>query len=230
MPTTTVKTLALELKRSTDNLLEQLRSAGIPKNNESDVLSETDRKILQDHLDKNSGAPSTEGTRKKIILTKRETSEIRQSDSAGRTRTVQVEVRKKRVLIKGDQKPAISDTEKLPEPAPPIQVIDEKELLKREAEANRQAELLKIQESELQAANEARQLKQKQAHEIAEKEALAVNALQAKKSGTSNEVSSDPVLKNSTTKEMKEGSEKGCKSFFSEYFKCFQTNFCNDRK
>ena len=40
------------------------------------------------------------GTRKKITLIKRESSEIRQADSAGRTRTVQVEVRKKRVLVK----------------------------------------------------------------------------------------------------------------------------------
>jgi len=100
MATTTVKTLAEELKRSTDNLLEQLRAAGISKNAESDVLSENDKQVLLEHLQKSHGTVTTDVARKKITLTKRETSEIRQSDSAGRTRTVQVEVRKKRVIVK----------------------------------------------------------------------------------------------------------------------------------
>jgi len=47
------------------------------------------------------------------------------------------------------------------------------EKAKREAEANRQAQLLALQEAELQAANEARKLKQKQAQELLEQEKLA---------------------------------------------------------
>jgi translation initiation factor IF-2 len=51
-------------------------------------------------------------------------------------------------------------------------VLDDEELAKREAEANRQAQLLALQEAELQAANEARKLKQKQAQELLEQEKL----------------------------------------------------------
>ena len=47
----------------------------------------------------------------------------------------------------------------------PKPIIDDQELAKREAEANRQAELLARQEAELQAANDAKKLKQKAAQE-----------------------------------------------------------------
>jgi len=165
MATTTVKILAEELQKSTDNVLDQLRSIGIQKNAVTDTLTEDEKKALLDHIDKTS-APVDANGRKKITLTKRETSEIRQSDSAGRTRTVQVEVRKKRVLVKRDENPV----EEVVTPVEPVNtapkpIIDDQELAKREAEANRQAELLARQEAELQAANDAKKLKQKAAEE-----------------------------------------------------------------
>ena len=52
MATTTVKKLAEELKRSSDNLLEQLRSAGISKTAEDEELTEQDKKSLLDYLQK----------------------------------------------------------------------------------------------------------------------------------------------------------------------------------
>ena len=165
MATTTVKILAEELKKSTDNVLDQLRLIGIQKNAVTDTLTEDEKKALLDHIDKTS-APVDANGRKKITLTKRETSEIRQSDSAGRTRTVQVEVRKKRVLVKRDENPV----EEVVTPVEPVNtapkpIIDNQELAKREAEANRQAELLARQEAELQAANDAKKLKQKAAQD-----------------------------------------------------------------
>jgi translation initiation factor IF-2 len=171
MATTTVKILAEELKRSTDNVLEQLRSIGIEKKELTDTLTDKEKKALLDHIEK-TPAPTDASGRKKITLTKRETSEIRQSDSAGRTRTVQVEVRKKRVLVKQDETPVV---EVSPSPAiieAPKPIIDEQELAKREAEANRQAELLARQEAELHAANEEKKMKQqaaKEAEELANK-------------------------------------------------------------
>ena len=163
MATITVKTLAEELKRSTDQVLEQLRSIGIDKKAETDTLTDKEKKELLDHIE-NTPAPTDAGARKKITLTKRETSEIRQSDSAGRTRTVQVEVRKKRVIVKGseggaDDAQAIPVIASIVEPAKPVSILDDAELAKREAEANRQAELLARQEAELQAATDARKLK-----------------------------------------------------------------------
>jgi translation initiation factor IF-2 len=164
MATTTVGILAEELKRSTDNLLEQLRAAGIEKSSGDDKLTEKDKTMLLEHLQKVHGTAEV-GARKKITLTKRETSEIRQADSAGRTRTVQVEVRKKRVLVKRDESADV-----VPEAPKAVEVerssasvVDEQELAKRAAEANRQAELLARQEAELQAANDERKKKEEAA-------------------------------------------------------------------
>jgi len=160
MATTTVKALAEELKRSPADLLEQLKAAGIDKESEADKITDKDKTALLAYLQKAHGSAET-GVRKKITLTKRETSEIRQADSAGRTRTVQVEVRKKRVLVKRD------DAGKTDEPteAKPAVVVETKpilsdeELEKRAAEAARQAELLARQEAEMKAASEAKQKK-----------------------------------------------------------------------
>ncbi|MFZ4378924.1 MAG: translation initiation factor IF-2 [Polynucleobacter sp.] len=156
---TTVKVLAKELKRTSVDLLDQLKAAGIEKGSEDDSITEKDKTVLLEHLQKAHGNADT-GARKKITLIKRENSEIRQADSAGRTRTVQVEVRKKRVLVKaGDKAPAVEEapvTATAPA-APAKSILSVEELEKRAAEATRQAELLARQEAEMKAAEEARQ-------------------------------------------------------------------------
>ncbi len=158
---TTVKVLAKELKRTAPDLLEQLKAAGIEKGSEDDSITEKDKTVLLEHLQKAHGSADT-GARKKITLIKRESSEIRQADSAGRTRTVQVEVRKKRVLVKaGDKAPEpaaeVASAKAATKAAPAKPIISEEELEKRAAEATRQAELLARQEAEMKAAEEARQ-------------------------------------------------------------------------
>ncbi|QWD67607.1 translation initiation factor IF-2 [Polynucleobacter sp. VK25] len=158
---TTVKVLAKELKRTAPDLLEQLKAAGIEKGSEDDSITEKDKTVLLEHLQKAHGSADS-GARKKITLIKRESSEIRQADSAGRTRTVQVEVRKKRVLVKAGDKapevePEVAPVKVEAKAAPAKPVISEEELEKRAAEATRQAELLARQEAEMKAAEEARQ-------------------------------------------------------------------------
>ena len=158
---TTVKVLATELKRTSTDLLEQLKAAGIDKGSEDDSITEKDKKVLLEHLQKEHGNADA-GNRKKITLIKRENSEIRQADSAGRTRTVQVEVRKKRVLVKGGEAAAAPEVEeakpaKATAAAASKSILSEAELEKRAAEATRQAELLARQEAEMNAAEEARQ-------------------------------------------------------------------------
>ncbi|WP_353433183.1 translation initiation factor IF-2 [Polynucleobacter sp. MWH-UH23A] len=161
MATTTVKVLAKELKRSSADLLEQLKAAGIEKGSEDESITDKDKTALLEYLQKAHGNVET-GARKKITLIKRESSEIRQADSAGRTRTVQVEVRKKRVLVKRGDETAAPTAEtakpaKAAPAAPSKPILTEEELEKRAAEATRQAELLARQEAEMKAAEEARQ-------------------------------------------------------------------------
>ena len=152
MATTTVEDLAKELKRTPAALLEQLQAAGINKTSAEDKLTEKDKTKLLEHLQAAHGSDA--GARKKITLTKRETTEIRQADSAGKTRTVQVEVRKKRVLVKRDE-PATAEAPVTKPVAPveaaPANILDDAELAKREAEAKRQAELLARQEADMKA-------------------------------------------------------------------------------
>ena len=160
MATTTIKELAQELKRTSADLLDQLKAAGINKDSEDAKITEKDKTVLLEHLQKEHGSADT-GARKKITLTKRETSEIRQADSTGKTRTVQIEVRKKRVLVKrGDEVAKVDESpvEEKPVAAPANKpLLSAEELEKRAAEATRQAELLARQEAEMKAAEEARQ-------------------------------------------------------------------------
>ena len=101
MTRTTVAEFANELKKSTETLLEQLRSAGVPKADAADVLTDADKQKLLGYLQASHGTGSPE--RKKITLVKKSTSEIKQADATGKARTIQVEVRKKRTFIQRDE-------------------------------------------------------------------------------------------------------------------------------
>src|SRR5690606_14133896 len=98
MSSNTVAEFAAELKKSPETLLEQLQSAGLPKQAASDALTEADKQKLLTHLQAVHGSAD----RKKITLTKKSTSEIKQADATGKARTIQVEVRKKRTFVKRD--------------------------------------------------------------------------------------------------------------------------------
>ncbi|MDO9065079.1 MAG: translation initiation factor IF-2 associated domain-containing protein, partial [Sulfuricella sp.] len=80
-------------------LLEQLRAAGVNKAASEDLLTEQDKTQLLDYLRRAHGAKEQKN---KITLTRKETTEIKKADSTGKARTIQVEVRKKRVFIKRD--------------------------------------------------------------------------------------------------------------------------------
>ena len=167
MSSNTVAEFASELKKSADVVLEQLRSAGVAKTAVSDALSESDKQKLLAYLQASHGTNT--GERKKITLVKKSTSEIKQADATGKARTIQVEVRKKRTLIKRDDEVVADATPQ----APAEPVIDHAELARREEEARRQAELIRRQEEELaekrrqREEQEARQREQAQADEAA---------------------------------------------------------------
>jgi translation initiation factor IF-2 len=95
MAQTTVEQFAGELKLPTALLLEQLKSAGVHKTSADDELSENDKSALLDHLRKEHG---TLAPKNKITLTRKSSTEIKKTDNTGKARTIQVEVRKKRVI------------------------------------------------------------------------------------------------------------------------------------
>lgn len=128
MSSNTVAQFAVELKMPADVLLDQLRSAGVELKSVDDAVTDADKAKLLESLRRSHGGSAAEG--KKITLTRRQTSEIRQADSSGRSRTIQVEVRKKRVFVKREpaellaesaaQKEAEVAAASAPEPEVPV--------------------------------------------------------------------------------------------------------------
>src|SRR5688572_30675329 len=146
MAKSNVTQFAEELKLPVALLLEQLGAAGVKKSAGDDAITEQDKTRLLDYLREMHG---NKEEKKKITLTRKQTTEIKKSDATGKARTIQVEVRKKRTFVKVDK------PEAAPEPAkpvaPPAPIIDDAEARKREAEAKRQAELAARQAAEAES-------------------------------------------------------------------------------
>jgi translation initiation factor IF-2 len=177
MGQSSVAQFAGELGLPAELLLEQLKGAGVNKAAPEDKLTEEDKSSLLEYLRKEHGA---QAPKNKITLTRKHVTEIKKSDSTGRARTIQVEVRKKRVLVRRDatltelppseqlamEQPAIGSAveQEMPEQArpeaaaPPAtqkkQAISP-EMAKRENESLRHAELMSIQTDELRKKQEA---------------------------------------------------------------------------
>ena len=147
MASNNVAQFATELKMPADLLLTQLRSAGVEKSSTSDPLSKDDKDKLLNHLRRTHGATET-GEKKKITVTRKETTEIKQADASGKSRTIQVEVRKKRTFVQRDD----LVTPKAAEAAAPV--VDAAEQARRDEEARRQAELIARQEADLREKQE----------------------------------------------------------------------------
>lgn len=174
MSSMTVAEFASELKKSTDTLLAQFKSAGVAKSAASDTLTDADKQRLLAYLQTTHGTAAPE--RKKITLVKKSTTEIKQADASGKARTIQVEVRKKRIFVRRDETQDISPvaTPKSETPvveAPKAPLIDHDELARREEEARRQAELIRRQEEELAQRRREREAKEAAARDAAEQAA-----------------------------------------------------------
>ncbi|MDR6583414.1 translation initiation factor IF-2 [Herbaspirillum frisingense] len=156
-----------------DLLLTQLRSAGVEKSSASDSLSKEDKDRLLEHLRRARGA-APEGEKKKITLTRKETTEIKQADATGKSRTIQVEVRKKRTFIKRDE-PSVDETAAraaAPQRDPAVEAQErEQEEARRQAELKAQQERLDQLEAERAAQAKAAELEQQRIREEAEAEA-----------------------------------------------------------
>ena len=176
MGQSSVAQFAGELGLPAELLLEQLKGAGVNKAAPEDKLTEEDKSSLLEYLRKEHGA---QAPKNKITLTRKQVTEIKKSDSTGRARTIQVEVRKKRVLVRRDatliesptseqavmEQPAIEPAveREMPEQARrevAARLATQKkqalspEMAKRENESRRHAELMSIQTDELRMKQE----------------------------------------------------------------------------
>ena len=176
MASTNVANFAAELKMPADVLLEQLRSAGVDKSSADDLLTETDKAQLLTALRRAHGADDS--PKKKITVVRKQTSEIKQADATGRARTIQVEVRKKRVFVQREAEPELAAPAPAPMPEPAVvsEQLDAEAIKQREAEVQAQLELERQREREEQEAREREErlaAEQRRAEEAAAQAALA---------------------------------------------------------
>ncbi|RFO98605.1 translation initiation factor IF-2 [Rhodoferax lacus] len=181
MSSTTVAEFANELKKSTETLIEQLKSAGVAKTAATDPLNEADKHKLLSYLQTSHGTAAPE--RKKITLVKKQTTEIKQADASGKARTIQVEVRKKRTFVRredGTDQPVDGMEHDEAEQAQAAPAVDHAELTRREEEARHQAEFIRRQEEELAQRRKEREEQEARAasdaNDAAAKQAADVQA------------------------------------------------------
>jgi len=147
MAHTTIEQFATDLKMPPGALLEQLGKAGVAGKKQGDNLSEQDKTKLLDYLRKQHGIAGE--PKKKITVTRKQTTEIKAAGATGKSRTIQVEVRKKRVFVKRDETEAAPAVEEAPAATGPI--ITAEELAARAEEERKGHELMTRQQEDLQA-------------------------------------------------------------------------------
>ncbi len=118
MADVTVAQFAEVLKVPVEKLLSQLDEAGIEVSGSEDTISEDAKLELLTFLRRSHGqtdAPAGDAAPRRITLKRKSQSELRLSGAQGRSRTVNVEVRRKRTYIKRDvlEKQAQEEQEEL---------------------------------------------------------------------------------------------------------------------
>ena len=174
-----------------ERLLLQMEEAGLPQRVSDDVILEDEKEILLAFLKKSHG--EDEGVPKKITLKRRTLSTLKTGGSAGRGRTVNVEVRKKRTYVRRGT-PEVEDAPEAEEAklteAPEVasKVVDADTERKRQEVA---VELLAEQEEREQKAKEEE-----------DKKRLAEEAVAS--SGKKKEPIIEEVLKETSTSNRKD--------------------------
>ena len=163
MEKSTVEKFANELNLPIDLLLKQLESAGIKKTSGAEELLEADKSALLNYLQIEHGASNT--NKNKITLTRKQNTQIRKTDSDGRARTIQVEVRKKRTIVKPEQRKEVKDD----------LVKEDTSTVEKRAVADKNQKEIREEEEKRNAA-----LMAAQAEEVKNKKAAKVNQKESK--------------------------------------------------
>ncbi|NOH63689.1 translation initiation factor IF-2 [Vibrio sp. RE88] len=149
----TVKALSEEIGTPVDRLLEQLADAGMTKAG-TDQVSEEEKQKLLTHLKKEHGDTSGEAEPTRLTLQRKTRSTLSVNAGGGKSKDVQVEVRKKRTYVKRS-------------------IIEDDANREAEEAAKREAEELAKREAEELAKREAAEKAQREAEEKAKREADA---------------------------------------------------------
>jgi len=153
MTDVTVKTLAAEIQTSVDRLVQQFADAGIPKSADDSVTAQ-EKQTLLSHLNREHGSAPD-----KLTLQRKTRSTLNVPGTGGKSKSVQIEVRKTRTFVKRDPQEA----ERL--------AAEEQAQREAEEQAQREAEATAKREAELKAEREAAEKAKHDASEKAKRDA-----------------------------------------------------------
>ncbi|MDR0806628.1 MAG: translation initiation factor IF-2 [Enterobacteriaceae bacterium] len=152
MSEVTIKSLAEEIQTPVDRLLQQFADAGIKKS-ASDSVTQQEKETLLTHLNHDHGnAPG------KLTLQRKTRSTLSVPSTGGKSKSVQIEVRKKRTYVNRDSQ----------------------EAQEAEEQAKREAEEQAKREAEEQAKRAAEEKAKREAEEKAKRDAAAKKAADEK--------------------------------------------------
>ena len=160
MANVTAKQLSEVIGVSVDKLLDQLKNAGVKVKDADDPISDEDKLKLLESLRSSHGKEDSQGP-KKITLQRKSKSELRVAGNSGRnvtTKTINVEVRKKRTYVRR------------------AEVVAEEEKIELEAVAEVEEQGKQL---ERQAEEEARQVEEAAAAAVAAKQQAIEDAVRA---------------------------------------------------
>lgn len=184
MSTITIKKFAEQINLDPERLVKQLNDAGVSGKSVDDVLDDAEKRQLLEFLRGDSGATETRTLstgRRKITMNRKTTSEIKQTSRTGTTRTVQVEVKKKRTFVKRE-----------------VLLEQEQQRLQQEQEAAEQAEQERLQQelqqqAELEAQSQAEQETQQAAEQVEVEAVEPESEPVAEEQATEEELVAEPV-------------------------------------
>ncbi|GAB2951673.1 translation initiation factor IF-2 [Hafnia psychrotolerans] len=154
MTDVTVKSLAAEIQTPVDRLVQQFADAGIDKS-EADSVTQQEKETLLAHLNRGNGSVPN-----KLTLQRKTRSTLNIPSTGGKSKSVQIEVRKKRTYVKRDMTEA------------EVAQAEAEEQAKREAEEQAQRAI---------AAEQAQREAQEKAKRAAEEQAKREAAEKAKR-------------------------------------------------
>ncbi|HDU3771147.1 translation initiation factor IF-2 [Klebsiella aerogenes] len=153
MTDVTIKALASEIQISVDRLIQQFADAGIRKSADDSVTAQ-EKQTLLTHLNREHGSAPD-----KLTLQRKTRSTLNIPGTGGKSKSVQIEVRKKRTFVKRDPQEA----ERL--------AAEEQAQREAEEQARREAEEAAKREAQLKAEREAAEQAKREVAEKAKREA-----------------------------------------------------------
>ena len=178
MADVTVAQFAEVLKVPVEKLLSQLDEAGIEVSSSEDTISDDAKLELLTYLRRSHGqaeTPGGEAAPRRITLKRKSQSELRLSGAQGRSRTVNVEVRRKRTYIKRDvlEKQAQEEQEELDRKRREEEERIEAEKLAQEQQLAEKEAAARLEEEKRQEEEKARIDAEEEARKAAEQAAAA---------------------------------------------------------